>query len=89
MDIDNLKTDKVSVTNSATEIVSANYKRQELIIYNIGAQDIYIDNESSECTVDSFPVKAGGYIKFGNFQGSLYGITASGSSEVRVIYTQY
>jgi hypothetical protein len=87
--LDNLKTDKIDVGVAATEIVVANYKRKDIVIYNNGAQTVFIDNTSGDCTLDSFPLLAGSSLTLQGYQGELHGIVAAATCEVRIIYTQY
>ncbi len=89
MAIDNLKTSKVSVGDTATPIITTNPNRKDTIIYNNGGQTVYIDNISGECTVDSFPIPSGANLELGNYQGAIYGIVSSGTCEVRIIYREY
>lgn len=87
--LDNLVTDKIDVGATATEIVAANYKRKDLVIYNNGAQTVFIDNTSGDCTVDSFPILAGSNLTLQGYQGEINGIVSAGTCEVRIVYTQY
>ena len=89
MALDNLKVEKIDIGVVATLIAATNYKRKDLAIYNNGSETIYIDNVALDCTLNSFPVPAGCSLSFTDYQGSLYGIVALATEEVRVVYTQY
>ena len=53
--LDNMPTSKVDVGVAATEIVPANYSRKDIILQNIGAATVYIDNFAVDCsTTTSF-----------------------------------
>ena len=87
---DNMPTLKVSVGVVATEIVPINYKRKDLIIYNVGTSTIYIDNFAVECsTITAFPLIGGASMSFGNFSGAIWGIVDITTETVKVMYTQY
>ena len=88
--LDNMPTSKVSVGVVATEIVPVNYKRKDLIIFNVGTSTIYIDNFAVECsTTTAFPLISGAVMSFGNFSGSIWGIVDITTGTVKVVYTQY
>jgi len=88
--LDNLPTQKVVINDTPTLIVSENFRRQDLIIFNSGTVVIYIDNPITDCTTDSFPIPIEGNISSNSWQGSLYGIAPSGKTgELRVLETQY
>lgn len=89
MALDNMKTVKISVGVVATQIVAANYKRKDLVIYNNGSENIYIDNTSGDCTLDSFPLLPGKALVLDRYQGEIHGIVAAATEEIRVLYTQY
>lgn len=87
---DNMPTSKVSVGVVATEIIPVNYKRKDLIIFNVGTSTIYIDNFAVECsTTTAFPLISGAVMSFGNFSGSVWGIVDITTGTVKVLYTQY
>ena len=79
----------VSVGNTATLIIAANAARQELIITNNSVSpDIYIGPDSSVTAVTGLPLYAGQTREksrgFAIHLGDVYGITASGTADIRV-----
>lgn len=81
-------TGAVSVTTSAILIVAANTRRQELIICNSSlTPDIYIGATSAVTSANGLPLFAGqsreSSKSFPNYKGDVYGISASGTADVR------
>lgn len=78
----------VTVTNSATLIVAANTKRRNLSIVNTsGSTDIFIGPDdtitsSTGLPLYSFSTRDQDRIPEG-WQGPVYGITASGTADIR------
>lgn len=88
--LDNMPTVAVDVGVVATEIVPANYQRQNLIIYNAGSATVYIDNYSVDCsTITSFDLTSGSMMVFDKYQGAIWGIVDTTTSTIKVIYLQY
>jgi hypothetical protein len=82
----------VTVTNSATLIIADNTKRRNLSIVNHGTTDIFIGPDSSVTSSNGLPLYSGvtrdqDRIPEG-WQGPVYGITASGTSDVRYWETE-
>ena len=78
----------VTVTNVATLIVDANCARQELFITNNSSSvDIFIGPDASVTAASGLPLDANQREErdrgFGTWLGPVYGITASGSADVR------
>lgn len=78
----------VTVTTSATQIVAGNTKRIGLIVENNSAGTIFLGSDSSVTTSNGIPLlqyatlteDSGGEKMF---QGDVYGIVASGTSDCR------
>lgn len=77
----------VSVTTVAKLIVEANTQRQEIIITNNSSTDMYIGMDSNVTSSNGLPLysnqtreKSRG---FGTYLGPIYGITLSGTCDVR------
>lgn len=82
-----------TVTSSATLLAAANPKRQELIITNNSTTtDAFIGMDSNVTTANGLPLYAGQTRErsrgFGTWLGPVYGIVASGSTDVRIWETE-
>jgi hypothetical protein len=75
----------VSVTSSATLVIAASSSREALSIQNLGASDVYLGGTSAVTTSTGTKLIAGQQLPFGDFGGALYGITTSGTADVRVL----
>lgn len=80
------KTSQVSVTNSATQIAATPLTgRKRIIIQNVGAQDIYVkDANTVAAATDGKIAKGASFEMILGASATIYGITASGSSDIRV-----
>ena len=87
--LDNMSNSKVSVGVAATEIAQANYKRKEIRIMNDSGNTIYIDNNSTDCTVDAYPILTMTEYKVEGYQGAIWGIVETTTSTVKVSEIQY
>lgn len=79
----------VSVGATATLIIAANTKRQELIITNNSTSpDIFLGITSAVTSSTGLPLYAGQTRErsrgFGTWLGDVYGISASGTADIRV-----
>ena len=78
----------VTVTNSATLIVSDNPQRLSLIISNTGTPTVYIGQTSAVTPSDGVPLMTNATLTEDSggtkvYCGPIYGITASSTSDVR------
>jgi len=73
----------VTVTNTATLIFNINLNRGSITILNNGSEIVYI-GDATVTTSTGMPVQPSEKITLHN-TGSLYGITATGTSEIRII----
>ena len=78
----------VTVTNTPTLIVGANCRRQELTLVNNSSVDIFVGPDASITSSNAVPLfasqrndrwKGPG----GSWLGDIYGVTASGSADIR------
>ena len=69
-------------TTSATSILAANYERKGFVIQAIDGT-VYIGDDSSVTTSSGFPLATGQSFSSSAFLGTVYGITASGTVNVR------
>jgi len=76
---------QVSMSDTATSIISSNSNRKRLLIVNLGSDTVYIGNSSS--VVDTADNANGGYplknldeISLADYTGDIYGICASGET---------
>lgn len=79
----------VSVTGTATRIISANAARQELFITNSSVTtDIFIGPDSTVTAATGLPLYAGQTRErsrgFSIWLGDVYGITSTGTADIRV-----
>ena len=79
----------VSVGTSATLILAAQSRRKSTLIFNNSAATVFIGPDSTITTSNAFPVltQTSFVEDDGNqrmYSGDIYGIVASGSSDVRV-----
>lgn len=79
----------VSVTNVATLIIDGNARRQELFITNNGVTpDAYIGPDNTVTSTTGLPLYSGQTRErdrgFGTWLGPVWGITASGTADIRV-----
>lgn len=78
---------KVTVSNTATKIVGFNEKRVSLILQNLGSVTVYFGPDSSIVAgQEPFLLQDGSLEEDTsggrNWRGDIYGITASGTSDV-------
>ena len=78
----------VTVTTSATLIVANNTQRQSILVTNTGTGTVYLGPDSSVTTSNGMPLVTNGtYAEDSGgtrmFLGDIYGIVASGTSDVR------
>jgi hypothetical protein len=78
----------VTVSNTATKIISANNSRHSFIIVNTGANTVYIGEDAAVTTSNGVPLLQDASLTEDNggdrlYLGDIYGIVASGTSDVR------
>jgi len=77
----------VNVTNTATLILAANTSRKTILIQNIGSEDCFLADSASVTISNGFPVKSGESIFMYN-KDAIYGITSSGTVDIRYMEAQ-
>ncbi len=78
-----LNTGAVTVTSTATLIKAANTARQAMVIQNLGpSADIYVGT-ATVTVATGLRIAVNDALDGIVFTGAIYGITASGSSDVR------
>lgn len=82
---ENATPSKATVTTTVTLIVSSRSGRNNLEVFNEGTVDVYIADDNTVSTTTGYILASGQSISFEDYVGALYGITASGSSDVRVM----
>jgi len=75
---------KVSIGTSSTEILAANDNRTSFLIRNTGSVPVYI-RLGTGATVDDMLLEEGDILFCDDYTGTVEGIVASGTGEVRVI----
>lgn len=75
----------VSVSDSATEVVAANADRKLVIIQNLGAATVYLGEDSSVTTTSGIELVTGAVLTDEHSADAWYGITESGSADLRVV----
>lgn len=78
----NLTVGAVSVTSTQTSIRATDATRTSLVIQNLGPSDLYI-GETGVTTANGFLVSVGDSMGDIQFTGQIFGITASGTADVR------
>jgi hypothetical protein len=79
----------VEITTEATQIVSANCDRKEIIITNTNDEDVTVyigmdENVTVETGTPFYANQTRGHARgFGTYLGPIYGIVASGTCDVR------
>lgn len=84
----NAKISNVTVGNTAVRIVAYNAKRDSIRIFNNGSNAIYIGPANTVTALTGFPIPAGTQFVDDGGQLDWYGITSTGSSDVRVLETE-
>lgn len=79
-------TGTVNVTTSATLILASNTLQKRRVIKNIGSVTVFIGSNNSVTSSTGFPLDTNNELQIGDFNGTIYGITASSSSDV--IFTE-
>ncbi len=79
----------VTIGTAAGVLIQANPQRIGMVIVNTGSDSVYIGNNSSVTSNDGFPLKQDESFTYDSggdklYLGDFYGITASGTSDVRV-----
>lgn len=69
-------------TTSATLIMAANYERKGFVIKAVDGT-VYVGDDSSVTTSTGYPLGVGESLPSATFLGTVYGITASGTTNVR------
>jgi hypothetical protein len=78
----------VTVGNTATQILSANGARRTLIVYNNGTNTVYMGPDTNVTTSNGIPLpQQSSFSQNGEkmWKGAWYGITSTGTSDVRYI----
>lgn len=73
----------VTVGTTATKIVDPRFGRTGLVIYNDGGADLTVGPDSNVTTSSGLPVPAKQSVSLDYFTGTVYGICASGTLDVR------
>ena len=76
--------DAVSVTSTAGVVVAANASRKSVIIQNLGSAPIFIGG-STVADSDGLKVDPGQSLTVDNTTAAIYGVTASGTADVRYL----
>jgi hypothetical protein len=75
----------VTVDTSADLILAANADRVTALIVNNGSVTVYLGKANTVTAANGLPLVAGATLEDGESGSAWYGITASGSSDVRVL----
>ena len=71
-------------TTSATLLLAANGSRQSALLSNNGSQTVYVGKNSSVTTSNGVPIPAGSSLTDKSSRDAWYGITASGTGDMRI-----
>jgi len=78
-------TTSVSVTTAATLILTANSNRKVAKLLNNGVKTVYLDKTSGVSVATGYPLVPGAELTDESSTDAWYGITSSGSSDVRTL----
>ena len=78
----------VTITTSATKIVTANPNRQSLILANTGTGTVYLGPDNTVTTANGTPLLQDGTLTEDDggsrmFMGDVWGVVATGTSDLR------
>lgn len=75
---------KASPTTTATLLLAANRRRTGVTLVNEGSVAVYINFNSGVTTSTGFPIPVGGDLEIEGTTDTIYGITASGTGDIRI-----
>lgn len=78
---------QVSAGSSAVQIVATNSNRASLLIFNAGSEIVYLGKTNSVTTSDGIPLYPLSNLEDSESYDSWFGITASSTSDLRVVET--
>ena len=81
-----VQTGQVTVTGTATQIVTAYSSRSGIVLINTGATTVYVGENASVTTSTGYPLLASTSVSFST-TGAVYGITSGGSDLVGWLQT--
>jgi len=81
---DEIVNSNADILTTATLLVSARATRRDLLVRNVGSDTVYLGADNTVTTSTGFPLDTGSCMTFENFIGTLYGIVATTTSNVRV-----
>ena len=70
---------------AATPALAANTSRKEALIYNNGAQTVYLGRDAQVTTATGLPLVSGATLRDDRATGAWYAITASGTGDLRIL----
>jgi len=83
----NFSNGAVNVTSTVTLALEGRGRRIGVIFQNKGSEDVYLGPDTSITTSNTISVPAGGFLNMSNksglFRGPIYGITATGTVDLR------
>jgi hypothetical protein len=81
-----LLTTAAPTTTPASVVLAANANRKVAIIRNVGTVDVYLGVSAAVTTANGFLLQRGGEVLVDDFSDDVwYGITASGTADLRII----
>lgn len=80
-----VETSTSNITSSPTLLVSPRSNRKQVLIRNVGGENVYIGKDNTVSTTNGFLLDVDSVVTLTNFVGMLYGIVGNMSSEVRVM----
>jgi len=84
---DTLNHASVNIADSATEIKAVNTSRKCILLKNNGSVTVYIGEDNTVTTLTGYPLEAGESIYIYDTE-AVYGITASGTGDIRYLEVQ-
>lgn len=74
----------VSVSTTATLLANVNTSRKSIVIYNNGPETVFLGYDTNVSFSTGIPLTSGSAYSDDTYLGSYFGITSSGTSDVRI-----
>jgi len=76
------KTGTITVTTSATSILSVNTSQKSRVLKNTGTETVFIGSDNSVTDATGFPIEPSEELEIGDFNGTIYGIVTTTSATI-------
>jgi hypothetical protein len=72
-------------TTAATILLAANTERERALLMNNGSQTVYLGKDNTVTAANGLPLAAGASLEDDRTSDAWWGITASGTGDVRIL----